>query len=465
MPGRLRWILANLMLAAALVAASGGARAQEDAYGASFITPFPEGDVYKVVIIGDDLAEGLLEGMTEAFLGDARVQLRPRRLPVNGLMRADFDDKLKDVDAELGKEPPHIAIVMLGAWDRVTIRDQSGKRVAIGSDAWRGAYAQRADRLAKTLRKRNIGAYWVGLPNVRRYEANEDAQMMNEIIRERSYLNGMKFIDAYAGFVDESGGFSPYGPDITGKIRRLRDGEGVYFTTSGNRKLAHFVERDVRRDLNQAKTARTIPLAGSEAEQAKINPDKAKLSEPTPGSADAKSGQGAAQAGAPQPQPAAGQATGEQKADNGRISLKTVNQAGREEVVTLDIVRPAISASVVQLVTRRESPDRPSQIGEAVVDQIAGGLTVMSTVALATAPGPGGTRRGLATVQTPYYRVLFKGERLTPRAGRADDLPWPRPEPAAVLDTEIDETGALPATKASEGNSGKADAKTPAARK
>jgi hypothetical protein len=68
-------------------------------------------------------------------------------------------------------------------------------------------------------------------------------------------------------------------------------------------------------------------------------------------------------------------------------------------------------------------------------------------------------------VQTPYYRVLFKGERLTPRAGRADDLPWPRPEPAAVLDTEIDETGALPATKASEGNSGKADAKTPAARK
>ncbi len=281
--------------------------------------------------------------MTEAFLGDTRVQLRPKRLPVNGLMRADFDDKLKDVDADLGKDPPHIAIVMLGAWDRVTIRDQSGKRVAIGSDAWRAAYAQRVDRLAKTLRKRNIGAYWVGLPNVRRYEANEDAQMMNEIIRERSYLNGMKFIDAYAGFVDESGGFSPYGPDITGKIRLLRDGEGVYFTTAGNRKLAHFVERDVRRDLNQAKAARTIPLAGSEAEQAKINPDKVKLAEPVPGTADAKSGQAAAQTGAPQPQPATGQATGEQKADNGRISLKTVNQAGREEVVTLDIVRPAIS--------------------------------------------------------------------------------------------------------------------------
>ena len=462
MPGIDRWMLAILVLAAAFGAASGGVRAQEDAYGASFITPFPEGDVYKVVIIGDDLAEGLLEGMTEAFLGDTRVQLRPRRLPVNGLMRADFDDKLKDVDAEIGKDTPHIAIVMLGAWDRVTIRDQSGKRVAIGSDAWRAAYTQRVDRMAKTLRKRNIGAYWVGLPNVRRYEANEDAQMMNEIIRERSYLNSMKFIDSYAGFVDESGGFSPYGPDITGKIRLLRDGEGVYFTTAGNRKLAHFVERDVRRDLNQAKAARTIPLAGSEAEQAKINPDKVKLAVPVPGTAEVKSGQPAAQAGAPQAHPATGQATGEQKADNGRISLKTVNQAGREEVVTLDIVRPAISASVVQLVTRRESPDRPSQIGEAVVDQIAGGLTVMSTVALASAPGPGGARRGLATVQTPYYRVLFKGERLTPRSGRADDLPWPRPEPTAVLDTVIDETGALPAGGPEEK---KPQQKAPAARK
>jgi hypothetical protein len=132
---------------------------------------------------------------------------------------------------------------------------------------------------------------------------------------------------------------------------------------------------------------------------------------------------------------------GDQKADNGKINLRMVSPTGREELVTLDIVRPAIPASVVALVTRRESPDRPSQLGEAVVDQIPGGLTVMNTVAMASITGTSGGRRGLAPAQTPYFRVMFKGERLTPKRGRADDIPWPRPEASAV---DALETGATP---------------------
>ena len=45
-------------------------------------------------------------------------------------MRADFDEKLQQLDEDLEKEPRHIAIVMLGAWDRVSVRDSAGKRVA-----------------------------------------------------------------------------------------------------------------------------------------------------------------------------------------------------------------------------------------------------------------------------------------------------------------------------------------------
>jgi hypothetical protein len=299
----------------------------------------------------------------------------------------------------------------------------------------------------KQLKKRNIAVYWVGLPNVRRNDANQDAQMMNDLLRERIYLNGMKYIDAYAGFIDETGGFSAHGPDVTGKIRLLREGDGVYFTADGNRKLAHFVERDLRRDITQAKAERAIPLAGSEAEQAKINPDKEKIAAAAQSAAAqaAKPGQSApapttgAAPAVPVPDP-----NGDQKADNGKINLRMVSPAGREEVVTLDIVRPAIPASVVALVTRRESPDRPSQLGEAIVEQIPGGLTVMNTVALASVTGASGGRRGLAPAQTPYFRVLFKGERLPPKRGRADDTSWPRPEASAVPLGDPLETGATP---------------------
>jgi hypothetical protein len=263
---------------------------------------------------------------------------------------------------------------------------------------------------------------------VRKYDANEDVQMMNEVLRERAYLNGMKFIDSFAGFLDEGGGYSGWGPDLSGKIVKLRDGDGLYFTMAGNRKLAHFVEREMRRDLKQAQAARSLPLAGSETEQAKINPGKAVIKEP--GTEIAGTGTGAN--GTTPVSPSAAPGTGDQAADNGRISLKTVNASGREEVVTLDIVRPAIPASVVALVTRKESTDRASQMGEVLVDRIADGLNVMSTVTPPTSAMVGGMRGRLSPTQSPYYRVLVKGERLTPRPGRADDLVWPRPEPPPV---------------------------------
>jgi hypothetical protein len=38
----------------------------------------------------------------------------------------------------------------------------------------------------------------------------------------------------------------------------------------GYEKVAHYVSREIKRDLTQAKSARNIPLAGAEAEQAAI---------------------------------------------------------------------------------------------------------------------------------------------------------------------------------------------------
>jgi hypothetical protein len=420
-----RRLLTAVALWCAAALAGGAAALAQDETSASFLPPFPRGEVYTIAVIGDDLAEGLFYGLQETFQTDARVQVLTKPVMLNGLMRADTDEKIVALAEDLKRDTPAIAAVMLGAWDRVSLRTASGKRFGVGTPEWRAEYGQRADRLLKMLKRLNIAVYLVGLPNVRKWDANEDVQMMNEVLRERAYLNGMKFIDSYAGFLDEGGGYSNWGPDLTGKIVKLRDGDGIYFTMAGNRKLAHFVERDLRRDLKQAQAARSVPLLGSADEQAKINPGKAVVK-----SGDAAGGPLAAPAGASVPGDAAAPAQGDQPADNGRISLKTVTAAGREEVVTLDIVRPAIPASVVALVTRKESPDRASQLGDVLVDRTASGLNVMSTFTPPSTAASGGRgRASVSPTQSAYYRVLVKGERLTPRPGRADDLVWPRPEP------------------------------------
>ena len=59
------------------------------------------------------------------------------------------------------------------------------------------------------------------------------------------------------GFVDEDGRFSPQGADYEGQIRRLRSGDGIYFTQFGARKLAHYVDKEIQRYLAN----RPLPIA------------------------------------------------------------------------------------------------------------------------------------------------------------------------------------------------------------
>jgi len=398
------------------------ASAQDPGLGGSFITPFPENNTYQVQVVGDWLAEGLLGGLLEAYATNpGGAQFARKRYPLSGLMLRRSPGDLDELAKAFSKDPSHIAIVMLGAQDRYGL---STKRLSSGNAQWRAEYGKRVDGLMKTLKKGGRAVYWVGLPNMRRWQDNERAQLMNDIYRERAYLNGVRYIDAYASFIDEGGGYSDYGPDVTGKVRRLRDSDGVHFTDSGYRKLAHFVERELRRDLAQARKERSIPLAGDATEQARVNPDRARLKAET---ARGQAGQKGKFAKSGVAAPAAG-GVRDQKADPGKVDVKVVGAGGTEQIVTVDIVRPAIPAAIVALVTRKQSADRAAQMGDILVDQIPGGLTVMSSIV----PPRGGGRRRLSPTQTPYFRVFERGERLVPKPGRADDFSWPRQTTAAA---------------------------------
>ena len=145
---------------------------------------------------------------------------------------------------------------------------------AIGSDEWREEYGRRLDRMLKALRKRGMVVYFVGQPVLRNSSAAAQAEMINEVMRQRATANGVRFIDIFAAFQDDGGGFSQFGPDISGNRVKLREGDGVTFTPTGYRQLAHFVDKEMRRDIDQAAADRAIPLAGDDAEQRRVNPGK-----------------------------------------------------------------------------------------------------------------------------------------------------------------------------------------------
>ena len=386
----------------------------------SYINPFPNGDRYRVVALGDSLGDGLWQGLYRAFEDDATLEFINRAKPSTGFARPDSYDWSAEVAELLKKETYQIAIIMFGANDAQPIK--SGRDwLKVGSEGWREIYGQRVEAFIKKLRAANIAVYWVGLPIMRSPGQNSDAEALNEVYREKAFINGAKFIDTWNGFTDEGGRYSAYGPDMTGQVKRLRADDGVHFTMRGYLKLAHFVEKELRRDLNLAKLERNIPLAGNEEEQAKVMgrdviPGRSDPAQPapTPDQQDA----------AVNPNPVPG--SPEQQAQGEQAQGDQPPQLQQSNVGDVSLVRPAIDQSLQAAQgLAPQTPTSTNPEAEMVTSELSAGLTAVATISSVTDLSLASSKPRLPLSQRPYYKVLIKGEQLKPKAGRGDDFAWP----------------------------------------
>lgn len=174
---------------------------------------------------------------------------------------AKRDDK-KD---EAGKERRiDVAVMMIGSNDRQPIIE-NGKRLDTGTPEWTEAYRARVLAVAQAFQSHKIPLIWVGLPIVKNDEMADDMAALNDIYREVAARTGATYIDTWEAFADEDGDFVANGPDVTGQTTRLRTSDGIYFTKAGARKLAHFVEGQVRHLLDGRAPAPQLPTGEGSA--------------------------------------------------------------------------------------------------------------------------------------------------------------------------------------------------------
>jgi hypothetical protein len=93
---------------------------------------------------------------------------------------------------------------------------------------------------------------------------------------------------------------------------------------------------------------------------------------------------------------------------------------------------------VLNILTRRQSPDKAAHVGDTVMGEVLGDLTVVATVTTLGEISGERRRAGALDAGTPFSRVLVRGETLPPKPGRADEMPWPRPS-ASDLSAVIEE--------------------------
>jgi len=366
-------------LAAALLAACfafiATAQAQTNArIYSSYVTPFPDRGVYKVMVVGDSLGEGLYMGLSNSFKGDRSIALRNKAKWGAGFSRRVFIGREREFAPLLAKYKPDIVVIAVGAKDALASIRVDRNKYSFGSPEWGEIYKERVNSFIRALKKQQVSVYWVGLPIMKDAQFNENMNTLNEIFREKAHVNSIRFIDSWNGFVDQYGNFSLYGPDLDGRSVRLRDKDGIRFTRKGYDKLAHYVEREIRRDMLAARSERNVPLAGAPEEQSEINNKSSKPKKKMAGM------------------------------DGGKGKPKTRKVA----------VRASSSAAA---------------FGEMIASDRASGLTLLSSVTRANDPSLSGGRHSLPLTLRPYYRVLVKGEALTAKPGRSDDFAWhPKPQ-------------------------------------
>ena len=270
-----------------------------------------------IVVVGDSMADWLAYGLEEAFTDTPEVGIVRKHRTFSGLIRyearsdLDWPHVARDI---LTQEKADYVVMMVGLADRTSIREaqpahpapkgkeppkeqpkdaskEPGKeageaaqpppedaeqpsivapepRRAPGgtaefrSDRWAELYTKRIDDTIAALKSKGVPVLWVGLPAVRGTRSTADVVFLNDLYRARAEKAGIIYVDVWDGFVDEGGRYAQQGPDLEGQTRRLRAGDGVHFTKFGARKLAHYIEREIRRLMQSRATPVALPESG-----------------------------------------------------------------------------------------------------------------------------------------------------------------------------------------------------------
>ncbi|MDF2620968.1 MAG: hypothetical protein K0S00_3627 [Xanthobacteraceae bacterium] len=215
-----------------------------------------------VLVIGDEQAGTLAQGLADAFAADREgAVVVGKTQDGSGIAPASPYDWIATArQLPSGEEQPNVIVVLAGANDLKPIDDPAG-RAEVLDERWRELYGRRFEEFLLALKLHGRPVVVAGLPPVEDEARNEQIAQLNALLKEQVERAGFIFVDVTDGFVDENGKFMTSGPAVDGQRRRLRNADGVGFTRAGARKLAFFVDQQLDDLMHRedAPTAATDP--------------------------------------------------------------------------------------------------------------------------------------------------------------------------------------------------------------
>ena len=141
-----------------------------------------------------------------------------------GLSRPDVFDWFDHVRDEVDRLRPHALVFLVGANDNhdlLTGAPAAAEIGPFGTRSWVREYRRRVGGLIDDMAARGVFVVWLGLPITRSDVQSERFEVLNRIYRSeaRERPGEAAYIDTWALFQDESGGYTEYLPDKDGDAR------------------------------------------------------------------------------------------------------------------------------------------------------------------------------------------------------------------------------------------------------
>ncbi len=201
--------------------------------------PPPVPDKVAVAVTGDSLADGIWGAIYRKLVRDKRYVIRRNAKNSTGFTTEGL---LGQIDEGFAPTPADAVIMMIGANDRRSFFVDGKSKALFGTPPWRTFYGDRMAAFMDYLKTRDVPVVWILLPIMRDEAAARDARLINELVMKAAADRPwVRTVDTWSLTADSEGAYAAHFKDLNGKVRLMRDNDGVHFTPPGYELIAESV--------------------------------------------------------------------------------------------------------------------------------------------------------------------------------------------------------------------------------
>jgi len=163
-----------------------------------------------------------------------------------GLTRPDVYNWFDEIRRQVKELRPNVVVLAFGGNDDKAYMTGLPEGTSIGdfgSWAWRKEYGRRVGGVMDTINRAGAFVVWIGLPQTRSPDQTQRFDVVNAVAEKqaRKRPGRAAYIDTYTMFAGDDGGYAEYLPDGSGRLEKVRAGDGVHFERAGGDMIARAV--------------------------------------------------------------------------------------------------------------------------------------------------------------------------------------------------------------------------------